>query len=274
LHSIALMCRLYNVTWHGYNPWRRRGESSRRHEDSVLYRHIKRMFGKHDSCYGSPKITRALRKQELLIGQKRVARIMREHGLRAIKSTLYKAGPGMHRHVYKIPCRIAGQPITRANQLWVGDVTYIKLRDGCWQYLCTLMYRYSRRIIAGSLSDTRDGKLTLVCLERAIKNRCHHKGLIFHSDRGVKYLVGRYQERLLRYEITQNVSPVKKKNDNAFMASFNQLFKTERIKRIALRTTEQLRGVLIEQMWHYSFERSHSTIGYISPDELVCKMTG
>ncbi len=89
-HSIALMCRLYEVTRDGYNAWRRRGESVRRQEDNELYVLIKQVFDRHDGCYGSPKITRELRKQGIRIGQKRVARIMREHGLKAVKARLYR----------------------------------------------------------------------------------------------------------------------------------------------------------------------------------------
>jgi transposase InsO family protein len=89
-----------------------------------------------------------LRKKSWQIGQKRVARIMREHGIKAVKATLYRSRPGMLRHVYKIPCRIADMAVTRENQLWVGDVTYIKLRDGTCQYLCTIMDRHNRKIIS------------------------------------------------------------------------------------------------------------------------------
>lgn len=267
------MCRVYGVSRHGYNSWRKRGSSKRRLEDCEWYTHIKAEFDKHDGCYGSPKITKELRKKQHRIGQKRVARIMREHGLKAVKATLYKSRPGMFKHVYRIPCLIADLVVTRENQLWVGDVTYIKLRDGSWQYLCTIMDRYSRKIIAWSLSDTRDGNLTLACLDRAVRNRGHHKELIFHSDRGVEYLVGRFQERLHRYGITQSMNRKMKMNDNAFMESFYQLFKNERIKRITLQTVEQLRGIITEYMRYYNYKRSHSSIGYLSPHEFECRMS-
>lgn len=266
------MCRVYNVSRHGYNSWRRRGLSVRQQEDGDWYIQIKALFEKHKRCYGSPKITKELRKKHLKIGQKRVARIMREHGLKAIKATLYRHRPNIRRNVYKIPCRLEGLELTKANQLWVGDVTYIKLRDGSWQYLATIMDRYSRRIVAWSLSNTRDGNLTMACLERAIKNRGCHKGLIFHSDRGVEYLVSHYQERLRRYGIEQSMNRVREMNDNAHMESFYQQFKTERIKRLAVGTVEQLRSILCEYMRYYNHERSHSSLGYVSPGEFECRM--
>lgn len=267
------MCRVYGVSRHGYNSWRRRGQSLRQQEDSSWYIHIKALFEKHRSCYGSPKITKELKKQDLKIGQKRVARIMRERGLKALKSTLYRHRPNIRRNVYKIPCRLEGLEVTKANQLWVGDVTYIKLRDGSWQYLATIMDRYSRRIIGWSLSDTRDGQLTLACLERAIRNRGSHKELIFHSDRGVEYLVGNFQERLRRYGIEQSMNRVREMNDNAHMESFYQQFKTERIKRVTLQSAWQLRGILAEYMGYYNHKRSHSSLGYISPAEFECRIS-
>lgn len=82
------MCRVYDVSRDGYNSWRRRGESQRSREDNELLLLIKRIFKKHDSCYGSPKITHILRTAGVYVGQKRVARLMREYGLKAVKACL------------------------------------------------------------------------------------------------------------------------------------------------------------------------------------------
>lgn len=268
-----MMCRVYGVTRDGYNSWRRRGISARRQEDSELFEHVKRIFDKHDGCFGSPKITRELRKLGIHTGQKRVARIMREYGLKAIKARIYKARPGTHRHFNSIPCRIQELVPTGPNQLWVGDVTYLKMADGSWQYLSVIMDRYSRRIVAWSLSDRRDAQLTLACLDRAVRNRGQHKELIFHSDRGVEYLSAHYKERVRRYGITQSMNRPRTMNDNAFMESFFQQFKTERIKRTVLRTIEQARRIITEYTRYYNYERSHSSIGYVSPHEYECKIT-
>lgn len=266
------MCRVYNVSRHGFNSWKRRGVSTRRKEDSEWFVLIRQIFEKHDGCYGSPKITREIRKQGLRIGQKRVARIMRNHGLKAVKATLYKSRPGLKRHTRSLPCLIEDMRLTRANQLWVGDVTYIKLRDGSWQYLSVIMDRFSRKIVSWSLSDTRDSKLTLSCLQRAARNRGISRGLIFHSDRGTEYLAEGYRKRLRQYGIDQSVNRVMRMNDNAFMESFFQQFKTEKIKRIVIKTTDQLRAIIAEYMRYYNYERSHSSIGYISPYEYECGM--
>ncbi len=266
------MCRVYDVSRDGYNSWRRRGKSTRRKEDDVLFEMIIKIFNKHDECYGSPKITRELRKEGVAVGQKRVARIMRENGLKAVKARIYPTKRMNNGYMKCFPNRIRGIQLTRTNQLWVGDVTYLKMHDGSWQYLSVIMDRYSRRIVSWSLSDKRDAKLTLASIKAAVKNRGRHRGLIFHSDKGVEYIAIKYRERLSRYGISQSMNRVKEMNDNAFMESFFQQFKTERIKRRALKTVEQLRGIIIEYMRYYNFNRSHSSIGYISPVEYESKL--
>jgi len=132
-------------------------------------------------------------------GQKRAARIMREHDLKATKARIYKARPGLNRYINKCPNRTVDIELTAPNQLWVGDVTYIWLGDGSWQYLSVIMGRFSRPIVSWSLSDRRDVALTLRRIERAVRNRRHHQKLIFHSDRGEEYIAYTYRERLRRY---------------------------------------------------------------------------
>jgi len=128
------------------------------------------------------------------------------------------------------------------------------------------------RIISWSLSDRRDTNLTLASLERAVRNRGHHNGLIFHSDRGVEYLAYKYRDRLKRYGLEQSMNRVKEMNDNAFMESFFQQFKTERIKGRILKSADSLRGIISEYMRYYNHVRSHSSIDYISPAEYERQM--
>jgi len=271
-YAIAMMCRLYGVTRDGFNAWRRRGPSKRELEDDTLFQLIHEIFKRHDGVYGSPKITREIRKTGMPVGQKRVARLMRQHGLKATKARIYKSRPGTYKHIYGVPCRITDIELTGENQLWVGDVTYLKMADGSWQYLAVVMDRYSRRIIGWSLSDRRDANLTCAALERAVRNRGHHDGLIFHSDRGTEYLAEKYRRRLHCYGIDQSMNRVKRMNDNAFIESFFQQFKTERIKQKVLKTVAQLRGIISEYMRYYNYDRSHSSIDYISPHEFECRM--
>ncbi len=266
------MCRVYGVVRDSYNSWRRRGDSARRKEDGELYVLIKQIFDRHDGCYGSPKITKELHKLGIRIGQKRVARLMKEHGLRAVKARMYRTKAYSHAFLKASPNLIVDIKLTRPDQLWVGDVTYIKMPDGSWQYLSVIMDRFSRRILAWSMSDKRNAALTIATLKRAIQNRGWPKEVIFHSDKGVEYIAQAFRKRLSSYGITQSMNRVKEMNDNAYIESFFQDFKTERLKRRVFTTVEQLRAIISEYMRYHNFERSHSSIGYVTPVEYESKM--
>lgn len=266
------MCRVYGVSRDGFNSWRRRGPSLREQEDAELFSLINQVFTQHEGCFGSPKITRELRKQGVCVGQKRVARIMRTHGLIAVKARMYRTKKYDKGIAMPSACLIADFKPTAPNQLWVGDVTYLKMPDGQWQFLSVIMDRFSRRIIAWSLSENRDAGLTVSTIDRAVRNRGLSRDLIFHSDKGSEYIAQAFRKRLSRFNIRQSMNRVKQMNDNAFIESFFQDFKTERIKRRIFKTVEQLRAIISEYMRYYNFERSHSAIGYISPAEFESKM--
>lgn len=273
-HSISLMCRFYGVSRNGYNSWRRRGLSQRQQDDAELFLLINRLFKKHDSCFGSPKITQELRRQGVKVGQKRVARIMREHGLKAVKATLYRTKKVKSILDKASPNRIHHLTLSRENQVWVGDVTYIKMPDGQWQYLSVILDKHSRRVVAWSLSGRRDAKPTVSTLKRAVRNRGYPDGVIFHSDKGIEYLANKFREYLNYYGILQSMNRVKEMNDNAEMESFFQQFKTERIKRRRFTSQEELRAIISEYMKYYNFNRIHSSIGYLTPHEFEGKIHG
>ncbi|MFT6791516.1 MAG: putative transposase, partial [Cellvibrionaceae bacterium] len=109
-------------------------------------------------------------------------------------------------------------------------------------------------------------------MDVAVSNRGLTRGLIFHSDKGIEYVAKAFKKRFSRFGIEQSMNRVKQMNDNAFIESFFQDFKTERIKRRVFKMVEQLRAIIIEYMRYYNFERSHSSIGYVSPVEFERKM--
>lgn len=199
------------------------------------------------------------------VGQKRVARLMREYGLKAIKACIYPPKKNINGFAKASPNRILNLSIVRLDQVWVGDITYIKLASGVWQYLSVIMDRFSRRIIAWVLSDRRDASLSVRTIDRAIRNRGHSRGVIFHSDKGSEYIATAFRERLARYGIEQSMNRVKEMNDNAFMESFFNSLKLERIKRQVIKTAEQLKDIVSLYMRYYNHERIHMSIGGASP---------
>lgn len=265
------MCRVYSVTRDGYNAWKRRGVCARKQYDDELFLLINEIFNKHDGNYGSPKITRELAKQNVHVGQKRVARIMHEHGLRAIKAIMYRTKKIKSAFASASPNLIADKEITGVNQVWSGDVTYIRMPDNTWRYLAVIIDRFSRAVVSWSLSDRRDGALTIAALERAVRNRDLHKGLVFHSDRGIEYIAKAFRKRLSLYKISQSMNRPKKMNDNAQIESFFNSFKVEKLKRKLYSSDSDVRGLFSSYVRYYNYERSHSSIGYVSPMEYEFK---
>ena len=180
------LCALYGVARAGYYAWRRRGPSARKRQDGTLLEQIQAIFTRSRDTYGSPRIHHALATAGVRVSVRRVARLMRAAGLRARARKIYRRLPGLHGFFTSIPNRQLDRLTTAPDQVWVADITYLKVA-GAWRYLAVVMDRYSRRIIGWSLGATKDARLTLAALHHAVRNRRPRSGVIFHSDRGVEY---------------------------------------------------------------------------------------
>ena len=264
------MCRVLGVSRGGFNSWKDRGKSLRAQEDEALFVQIKRVFDTHKGHYGSPKITKVLRDDGVAVGQKRVARIMREQGLVASKAKLYPRKKSNNGLVNASPNLIHDLAINRPNQVWVGDITYIKLVNGDWLYLSAIMDRFTRQLISWSVGPRRDGALTCGTLARAMRNRSYPSGIIFHSDKGSEYIANNFREKLAYYGIDQSMNRKQKMNDNAFMESFFNSFKIESIKQQSIDSERSLRRIASQYIRYYNRKRIHMSIGGMTPDQ--CEM--
>ena len=260
------MCRIYGVSRHSFNSWRRRPPSARAIEDEKLFVLIKCIFTAHNGRYGSPKVTSALLAEGVAVGQKRVARIMRDKGLVAKKAKLYPGKKSSNGSTNASPNRICEIDITRPNQVWVGDVTYIKLDCGEWRYLSVIMDRYTRQVISWSVSSKRDAALTCGTLRRAMRNRDYPSGVIFHSDKGSEYISTEFKRLLSVYGIEQSMNRKNKMNDNAHMESFFNSFKIESIKGVGLKCESVLRRIASRYTRYYNKKRIHMSLSGLSPN--------
>ena len=147
----------------------------------MLLEKIQGIHRRSRRTYGSPRIHAELRDDGLRVGRKRVARLMQIDGIRGRSADLYYANPGLGEHYAEIPNRQRGVTVNGPNQVWAGDVTYLKLGRR-WLYLAVVMDRYSRKVIGWALGREKTSALTLKALNRAIRARQPSRGVIFHSE--------------------------------------------------------------------------------------------
>ena len=257
------MCALYNVARAGYYAWRQRGPSARQRQDAVMLEQIRAIVARSRGTYGSPRIHRALAAAGVRVSR-RVGRLLRQAGLRARVLKLYRRIPGLHGFFTSIPNRQLDRLATGPDQVWVGDITYLKV-GGAWRYLAVVMDRYSRRILGWSLSATKGAHLTLSALNRAVFHRRPRPGVIFHSDRGVEYAAYAFRDRLAALRFVQSMNRPGEITDNAHMESFFHSMKSDAVHGLSLPHPGELRRRLRSYIPYYNGVRLHSGIGYCSP---------
>lgn len=263
---VSRLCRLLSVSQSGYHAWKGRSLSPRRRQDMVLSVHMRTAFRLSHETYGSPRMTHELRAQGFAVGRRRVARLMRESGLKARQKRRF-ARTTDSAHAFPVAPNLLAQcfETTRPNQKWGSDITYVWTRQG-WLYLAVVIDLYARRIIGWAVSDRLHADLALSALGRAITMRGAGPGLIHHSDRGSQYCANAYQAKLRACGIAISMSGKGNAYDNAMVESFFKTLKTELIWRTRFDTRNQAASAVARYIDHfYNPTRRHSALGYISP---------
>jgi len=259
---VTALCRRYLVTTAGFYAWRRRGESAHAKQDRRLSTAIARLFAQHRARYGSPRIHQLLQHAGWCVSRRRVARLMRAAGLRAKAVQGYRAKASIHRRYARHPNRLWTTAVTKPNQVWVGDITYLTVA-GTWRYLAIVMDQYSRRILAWTLTTQRTAAVTCAVLARAVRGR-PARGVIFHSDRGSEYMGAPFCAQLTQLGLLQSAS-VRGPGDNAHAESFFHSLKAELTRGATFATERALRRQLAGYMRYYNTVRLHSSLQYLSP---------
>jgi len=266
LYPLRILCRVLRVSRSGYYAWRVRRPCSRALEDERLRPKVVEAFKIGRGTYGSPRVLGELIDQGFEVGRRRIARLMRELGLRGVSPRKFRVTTDSdHEHVIAENVLARNFEASGPNEKWVTDITYIWTSEG-WLYLATVMDLDSRRIIGWSTADHMRTELCLDALRMAIKQRTNTTGLVHHSDRGVQYASDDYRAALKGQGIECSMSRRANCWDNAVAESFFGTLKTELIYRRPWLDRESVRNAISEYIEvFYNRIRRHSTIGNISP---------
>jgi|SRR5579859_6045474 len=263
---IVVMCHVLEVAESGFYAWRRRPICRRQREDALLTQEIEQVFTSHQGRYGSPRIHRELRDQGRSHSRKRVARLMREAELAALRKRR-RALTTKRDETHPIAPNLLNREFTATepNKKWVTDITYIPTKQG-WLYLAVILDLYSRIVVGWSMSSHCDEALVENALLMALTRRRPKAGLLHHSDRGCQYTSRAYRQRLEHSQIRVSMSRKGNCWDNAAMESFFGTVKDECVGSTIYLSHEEARLALFTYLEvYYNRLRRHSTLGYVSP---------
>lgn len=260
------LCDVLGVSESGYFAWKTRGPSRRQLDDMVLLAHIRAQFSASNGTYGSPRMHAELNEDGLAAGRHRVARLMRDNGLKALQKRRYKKTTDSS-HGGPVAANLLDQDFAcdGADQKWGADISYIWTAEG-WLYLAIVLDLYSRRIVGWATSDRLKKDLALRALQRAIALRRPSPGLIQHTDRGSQYCSDDYQRLLKAHGIIPSMSGKGNCYDNAMVETVFKTIKNELIWRTSFQTRRAADVALGRYIdGFYNPRRRHSALGYRSP---------
>jgi putative transposase len=263
--SVARMCTLAGFSRSGY--YRSLLPVAGSSQDDLELRDAMHKVALEWPAYGSRRMTKELRKQGWIVNRKRLQGLMREDNLLCVAKRKFVVTTDSGHPLPVYPNLPPTMNVTGLNQLWIADITYIRLEEE-FVYLALILDAYSRRVIGWNLDDTMAESLTLTALQMALSGRKIRPGLVHHSDRGVQYAASAYTQMLKDNGITISMSRKGNPWDNAACESFMKTLKHEEVHRTEYRNLADARariGQFLESI--YNDRRLHSSLAYRSPNE-------
>jgi putative transposase len=269
-HPIRLLCRAVGVSRSGYYAWRTRRPAARAQTDQALTEQIRAIHQASRQTYGRRRVQADLRERGQLVGRRRIARLMRQAGLR-----------GLHGQRRRVRTTVADRTATPApdrveraftpaqigapNRVWLADITYVATQEG-WLYVAAILDGFSRRVVGWAMADHLRAELVIDALRLAVQRRQPDVGLIHHSDRGCQYTSLAFGQQLQAAGMVASTGSVGDCFDNAVVESFFASLKVELLDRQVWPTRAAARLAIFEyvEVW-YNRQRRHSTLGYLAP---------
>jgi transposase InsO family protein len=263
--SIERMCQLAGVSRAGF--YRSLRERQPLQEDLEVRSAIQSIFAEHKRRYGYRRVSQELRRRGLQVNHKRVSRLMREDSLLAVQPRAFVATTDSD-HRLEVHLNLASRmKLTGINQLWVADITYIRLH-GEFVFLAVILDAFSRKSIGWELDRTLAARLPMAALEKALSERKPPAGVVHHSDRGIQYASADYGVILQKHGMIASMSRPANPYDNASCESFIKTLKREEIYGNEYRDLDHLRENIVEFIdRYYNRVRLHSALGYRPPEE-------
>lgn len=264
---MVTLCRVMQVSQSAYYDWKKRPGDMISAETLALYRRMKELFAASRESLGSREMMKKLRKEGYHIGRYKVRKFMKRLKLVVKQRTAYKVTT-QRKHTDAVADNLLNQNFNPVapNQVWAGDVTYLKTGEG-WMYLAIVMDLYSRRIVGWHIDKRMTSDLVEKAIVQAYNLRQPPQGLVFHSDRGSQYTSRRYRKLLKSYGIRASMGDVGACWDNAVVERFFGSLKHDWLFKVYQPTREHMKQDVSAYMKYYNLERLHTANKDMSPIE-------
>ncbi len=263
---VKFMCRMLGVSRSGYYGWRGRLSSTSNRANVALTERIQEIHRRSRETYGSPRVHAELRALGIRCGRKRVARLMREAGLRGCLRGRRRVTTRRGKDAPAADLVKRNFATTQTDRIWVADITYVATRREGFLYLAFILDVHSRRIVGWAMESHLRTELVVDALQMAVWRRTPAPGLVHHSDQGVQYTALSFSERLREVGITPSMGRTGSALDNAMAESFVSTLKAELVSRLEFPSRQAAKTAVFEYLeTFYNTRRLHSSLGYRSP---------